>query len=238
MDLTIFKICAFLGAGISIGFGAIGSGLGEGMIAMQASKNLGRQPGASGKLLRTMVISQAVCETPAIFALVIAFLLLFKSPENATLVQSIALLGAGITMGLGAIGSGIGSGLPGVSASNSIGRNPATTNTTIILMIISQTIAQTSSIFALTIALTMYSKVFPNTIVSIGAIIGAAISMGAGATAAIGVGTVGKFAADAVGRHPQDSTVLTRTLLIGAAVTETVVIYALVIAILLVFVAV
>jgi len=41
-----------------------------------------------------------------------------------------------------------------------------------------------------------------------------------------------------VGRYPADSTVLTRTLLIGAAVTETVVIYALVIAILLVFVAV
>ena len=75
--IEFVKICSILGAGIAMGMGAIGSAIGEGMIAMNATAALGRQPSASAKLLRTMIISQAVTETAAIFALVVSLLLLF-----------------------------------------------------------------------------------------------------------------------------------------------------------------
>ncbi|NQY73700.1 MAG: ATP synthase F0 subunit C, partial [Candidatus Margulisbacteria bacterium] len=53
-------ICSVLGAGIAIGMGAIGSAIGEGAIAMKAVQSLGRQPSSSGKLLRIMIIGQAI----------------------------------------------------------------------------------------------------------------------------------------------------------------------------------
>ena len=45
-------ILVVLGAGLAIGLGAIGSAIGEGYIAMNAMQALGRQPGASQKILR------------------------------------------------------------------------------------------------------------------------------------------------------------------------------------------
>ena len=68
MDAMIFIV---LGAGLAIGLGAIGSAIGEGYIAMSAMSALGRQPGSSQKILRLMIIGQAITETAAIFALVL-----------------------------------------------------------------------------------------------------------------------------------------------------------------------
>ncbi len=55
-------ICSVLAAGLAIGLGAIGSAMGEGYIAMKAVESLGRQPNAQAKILRTMIIGQAVTE--------------------------------------------------------------------------------------------------------------------------------------------------------------------------------
>ena len=68
MEAMVFVV---LGAGLAIGLGAIGSAIGEGYIAMNAMKALGRQPAASQKILRLMIIGQAITETAAIFALVL-----------------------------------------------------------------------------------------------------------------------------------------------------------------------
>ena len=73
METMIYTV---LGAGLAIGLGAIGSAIGEGYIAMNAMNALGRQPSASQKILRLMIIGQAITETAAIFALVVALLLL------------------------------------------------------------------------------------------------------------------------------------------------------------------
>ena len=49
---------------------------------MKAVESLGRQPKSSGKILRIMIISQAVTETASIFALVIALLLAFQGGDG------------------------------------------------------------------------------------------------------------------------------------------------------------
>ena len=46
--MEFVQVCSILGAGIAMGMGAIGSAVGEGMIAMKAVESLGRQPKASG----------------------------------------------------------------------------------------------------------------------------------------------------------------------------------------------
>lgn len=73
----IIKAGALIGAGICMGFGAIGPGIGEGMAAAKACEAIGRNPQEAGLLTRTMLIGQAVSESTGIYSLVIALLMLF-----------------------------------------------------------------------------------------------------------------------------------------------------------------
>ena len=68
---------AFIGAGICMGFGAIGPGVGEGFAAGKACEAIGRAPEEAGLLTRTMLIGQAVSESTGIYSLVVALLILF-----------------------------------------------------------------------------------------------------------------------------------------------------------------
>ena len=146
------SICSVLGAGIAMGLGSIGSAVGEGMIAMNAVDSLGRQPKASGKIVRVMIISQAVTETASIFALVISLLLVFQGDVDSVF-KGVTFIAAGLTIGLGTIGSGLGAGLPGSAAMKGIGRQPKNSDSLTVHMIIGQAVTQTSTIFSLTVAL-------------------------------------------------------------------------------------
>ena len=75
MDLV--RAAALLGAGICMGFGAIGPGIGEGFAAGKACEGVAREPQNAGLITRTMLVGQAVSESTGIYALVIAILLIF-----------------------------------------------------------------------------------------------------------------------------------------------------------------
>ena len=62
-----------LAKAIAIGLGAIGPGIGVGLIGGRAMEAIGRNPEASGKILVPMLIASAFAEAIAIYALVIAF---------------------------------------------------------------------------------------------------------------------------------------------------------------------
>lgn len=64
-----------LAAGLAIGLGAIGPGIGIGILGSKAMEAIGRNPEASGIVLLPMIIGIAFAEAVAIYALVIAFLL-------------------------------------------------------------------------------------------------------------------------------------------------------------------
>lgn len=73
----LIKAGALIGAGICMGFGAIGPGIGEGFAAGKACEAIGRSPENAGLLTRTMLIGQAVSESTGIYSLVVALLMLF-----------------------------------------------------------------------------------------------------------------------------------------------------------------
>ncbi|MBI2196724.1 ATP synthase F0 subunit C [Candidatus Daviesbacteria bacterium] len=62
-----------LTAGLAIGLGAIGPGIGIGLIGMKAVEAIGRNPDAQSKILPAMLLGMAFAEAIAIYALVIAF---------------------------------------------------------------------------------------------------------------------------------------------------------------------
>lgn len=73
----IIKAIALLAAGLAMGLGAIGPGIGEGFAAGKACESLGRRPDEANLITRTMLIGQAVSETTGIYALVVALILIF-----------------------------------------------------------------------------------------------------------------------------------------------------------------
>ncbi|PJZ68701.1 ATP synthase F0 subunit C [Leptospira perolatii] len=64
----------YIGVGIAAGVAILGAGIGIGRIGGSAAEGIGRQPEASGKIQTAMIISAALIEGAALFALVIAFL--------------------------------------------------------------------------------------------------------------------------------------------------------------------
>ena len=68
---------AKLGAGIGAGLAAIGAGIGIGRIGGGAVEAIARQPEASGDIRSNMIVSAALIEGAAFFAMVICLLILF-----------------------------------------------------------------------------------------------------------------------------------------------------------------
>ena len=70
-------LAKLIGAGLAIGIGAVGPGIGVGLIGMGALNALGRNPGARGQIMTSMILSIAFAEAVAIYALIVAILLIF-----------------------------------------------------------------------------------------------------------------------------------------------------------------
>lgn len=64
-----------LGAGLAMGVGALGCGMGQGRAVASAMESIGRNPNSADRLQTPMIIGLALIESIAIYALVIAFFL-------------------------------------------------------------------------------------------------------------------------------------------------------------------
>jgi len=67
-------------AGASIAIATIGTGIGQGMAVNGAMQGISRQPEAAGTIGTNLIIGLAFIESLAIYALVVALLLLFADP--------------------------------------------------------------------------------------------------------------------------------------------------------------
>jgi F-type H+-transporting ATPase subunit c len=66
-------------AALAIGLGAIGPGLGIGMAVRGAMEAIGRNPEAEGPVRTTLIIGAGLAEAVAIYAFVIALILIFAA---------------------------------------------------------------------------------------------------------------------------------------------------------------
>ena len=235
---SIVELSAYIGGGIAMGLGAIGAAIGEGYTASEANVAVARNTEVSGDIFKNMLVGQAVAESASIFALVIAMLLLFLDFEMANMLKAAALLGAGLCMGLGAIGAGIGSGFPGGQTCLGISRQPEATSTLTTNMLIGSAVCQTPAIFAMVVALMLIFMDFGQSAFNPtwAALIGAGVSTG---LAAIGSGYGGGRAAGAscegVARNPKTVGNVTTIMLVGQAVSQTPSIFGLLVSFILMF---
>jgi len=66
-----------IGAALAIGLGAIGPGIGIGILGGKAMEAIGRNPEAAGEIRTNMILGIAFAEAVAIYALVIALIIKF-----------------------------------------------------------------------------------------------------------------------------------------------------------------
>ena len=66
-----------MAAGLAMGLGAIGPGIGIGILGFGAMQALGRNPEARGVIFTNMILLVAMAEAVAIYALVVAIILIF-----------------------------------------------------------------------------------------------------------------------------------------------------------------
>lgn len=74
MDIEAIRLLA---AGLAIGLGAIGPGIGLGILSGKAAEAVGRNPEAMGKIQSVFILGLAFTEAVAIYALVIALIIRF-----------------------------------------------------------------------------------------------------------------------------------------------------------------
>jgi len=71
--------CSAIGAGIAM-IPGVGPGIGQGIAAGLGANAVGRNPGARGNIMSTMLLGQAVAETTGLYGFAVAIILLFANP--------------------------------------------------------------------------------------------------------------------------------------------------------------
>jgi F-type H+-transporting ATPase subunit c len=84
--LQVFIACA-TAAGFGIAIAAFGCGIAQGIGLKSAVEGIARNPESSGKVTVTLLIGLAMIESLCIYALVIALMLLMKTPGVDVLVE-------------------------------------------------------------------------------------------------------------------------------------------------------
>jgi ATP synthase F0 subunit c len=234
------------GAGLAMGFGAIGSGMGEGHAAGHAAEGLARQPRNDSSIIRTMLVSQAITESAGIFALVVACVMIFVTPYHVTDTNfwaiAAGMLGCGLGMGLSAVGCGIGMGICGAASCSGIARHPESLQGVQTTMLVGSALASNPAIFGLVISLLLFFKdynhhVTPENVFLIGGgMLAAGIAVGFAAIGSgIGMGICGGGACEAASKYPETITDVRMIMILGSAVAGNPAVFGLLIALLLIF---
>lgn len=86
--MNFFTMC-MLAAGFGMAIGAFGTGIGQGLAVSRAVEGVSRNPGASGKILTTMMIGLAMIESLAIYVLVVCLIILFANPFKDVAIKAL-----------------------------------------------------------------------------------------------------------------------------------------------------
>jgi F0F1-type ATP synthase membrane subunit c/vacuolar-type H+-ATPase subunit K len=221
-----------IGCGLAVGFAGF-SAIGQGIAAAAGIGATAEKPAIFGK----GIVFAAICETQAIYGLLVAILLMaftgiISQDVTTTLAVGFAAIGGGLAVGLAglsAIGQGI-AGAAGIAATSDdesmFGRS-----------VVFAAICETQAIYGLLVAILLmaFTGIITHnfiTVIAVGvAAIGAGLAVGLGGFSAIGQGITAASGIAATARHPD---AMGRSL-VFAAMSETFAIFGLLVAILILF---
>jgi F-type H+-transporting ATPase subunit c len=79
-SITIIGAASIVSAGLTMGIGALGPGLGQGRAVAGAMTALAQQPDAGSTITRTLFVGLAMIESMAIYCFVVSMILIFANP--------------------------------------------------------------------------------------------------------------------------------------------------------------
>jgi len=142
-------------AGLCIGLASIGPAIGSGLFTQSACKSVGLNNAIYSKIISFTIISQAIIETPIIFAVIISFWLL-SIASSVTALWSLISIAVACLMGIGTLAAGIGSGKTAASGCSQVPFiEDQYYNTLSKTTIIAQGLIDTSAIYALIISIVL-----------------------------------------------------------------------------------
>lgn len=231
-----------VGAGIAV-IAGMGPAIGQGYAAGKATEAVGHNPKNQKNITLVMLIGQAVAQTTGILAIVVALIMIYGNPlmssTGAITVLGASALAAGISM-VGGIGPGVGQGYAAGKAAEAVGVNPKNQKGITLVMLVGQAVAQTTGILSLVISLILlYGNPFVSmegAFVILGAsALGAGLAMIGGVGPGIGQGYAAGKAVEATGKRPDLQSNITKIMFLGQAVAQTTGIYALIVALILMY---
>lgn len=86
-SITIIVAVSIITAGLTIAIGGYGPSRGEADALTKAIEAIGRQPESANEITRLLFVGMAMVESVAIYALVIALILLFANPLLSLVVK-------------------------------------------------------------------------------------------------------------------------------------------------------
>lgn len=151
---TIRDSLRLISSGVCIGLGSIGPAIGLAFFTTTACKSMGVNRSSYRQLFSFALISQAIIETPILFALIVSVSLLLVVPAVASesLIDGIMLLSAGLCTGIGTMAPGISSGKTATEACKQIAQNPEAYSVLSGVSMFAQGLIETAAIYAVLIS--------------------------------------------------------------------------------------
>jgi F0F1-type ATP synthase membrane subunit c/vacuolar-type H+-ATPase subunit K len=234
---TLGTHIAELGIALTICISGFTIGIAASLPAQEACHAIARQPFFADKIIRFMLVTQSLIQTPIIFGFIIALFIRNKALVITSTAESLALVAAGLCIGLGSIGPVIGLGNFAKEACRGLGTNRAAYSNLISFSIVSLAIIETPVIFALLVSLMLLINSSGISLLSGIAFLGAAFCMGIG-TLGPGIAS-SKTAAAAckqIALKPEIYSTVSSISMFGQGIIDTCAIYTFLIAIFLIFI--
>lgn len=238
---TAYPLCAGiadLGIAIAISLPGFAIGIVSALPAREACFAIARQPFFSQRILRFMLLTQSINQTPIVFGFIIAMFINNQAASCISLTNSLRLLATGLCIGIGSVGPSIGLALFSRIACKGLGINRKAYNKLLSFTLISNAIIETPIIFTLIVSLmilftTDTSDAFIKGII----FLSSASCMGIG-TIGVGIssGITAASACHYIAKNPDLHPTLSRISMFAQGLIDTFAIYALLIALLLLFI--
>lgn len=228
---------AELGIAAAICLSGFTIGLASSFATQEACKAIARQPFFADKIVRFMLITQSIIQTPILFSFIVALFIYSRAAQATSLPASLMLIAAGLCIGLGSIGPALGLGTFAKYACRAIGMNRHAYGSIFSFTIISQAIIETPIIFALVTALMLILFPAQSTILSGIAFLSAALCMGLGTLGSgLASGHTASRACKQIALRPDSYGALSRTSMFAQGLIDTCAIYTFLIATLLILI--
>ena len=234
---SLYESLGSLGTACALGIPASYAGLRGSFSAESALSSIARQPLFAKKIIQLMILLQAVMQTPLIFGFISAFLIKSCIAPALSLEQALILCASGLCVGLGSLGT-----IKGISLFSKEALLGSSINKKIFAKLwsfsaMSISLIETSALFSFLVSLALLNKQF-STKVSLSQaciMLGAAFLMAVGTSGpAIQSGKTAAAAIKVLPLKPDCYQDIFRASLFGQVLIDSIAIYALLIALLLI----